>query len=250
MSIRLDGISRSFGKRQILDGISVEFAEGQFTGLIGKNGSGKSTLIKCICRTLKPHGGSIYLNDRNIRSYSIRESAQKISVLAQYNGTLNFSVIDVVLMGRTPYKKMMERDNETDYEIAYTNLDIVGMRDFAKAQYSHLSGGEQQRVLLARALTQEPEYLILDEPTNHLDIKYQLQIMKIIKGLNITVIAAIHDLNAAARFCDRIVVLKDGHIYGAGSPAEILTGDVIRTVFDVEARVVRLEDERIVIVYD
>lgn len=250
MSIRLENIGKRFGKRQILKGISVEFAKGCFTGMIGKNGCGKSTLLRCICRTLRPDEGTVYLDGRRLDSYSCKESARKISVLAQYNMALNFSVLDVVLMGRTPYKKMMERDNEEDYAIAWRNLDLVGMREFAEARFSHLSGGEQQRVLLARALTQEPEYLILDEPTNHLDVKYQLQILKIIKSLNITVIAAIHDLNIAAMFCDQLLTIRDGHIHNRGSPKCILTREVIRDIFDVEARVVEMEKERIVIVYD
>ena len=206
MSIKIENVNKKFGDREILNGISVEFLNNKFTGIIGPNGSGKSTLLKCIYRILKPDNGIIYLDNQNINSYTFKESAQKQAVLAQHNyNNFNFSVLDIVLMGRTPYKKIMERDNEEDYKIAYDSLDIVGMRNFADCNFSGLSGGEQQRVMLARALTQKTKYLILDEPTNHLDVKYQLQLLKTIKEQNITVIAAIHDLNLAAMYCDYII---------------------------------------------
>lgn len=147
-----------------------------------------------------------------------------MAVVAQhiyYN--FDFTVQDVVLMGRSPYKKPMERDNAEDYKIVQDALKQVGMESFAKRSFSTLSGGEQQRIILARALAQKTECLILDEPTNHLDIKYQLQLLDIVKQLNFTVISAIHDLNIAAMYCDRLYVMKDGRILASGTPKEVLS---------------------------
>lgn len=140
-------------------------------------------------------------------------------------------------MGRSPHKRMLEGDNQRDYEIARQALATVGMAGFEKRSFATLSGGEQQRVILARALTQKTECLVLDEPTNHLDIKYQLQIMDIVKGMNFTVMAAIHDLNIAALYCDRLVAIREGQIVGIGSPRELLTEEFIRDIYEVESRV-------------
>ncbi|WP_330362593.1 ABC transporter ATP-binding protein [[Clostridium] dakarense] len=159
-----------------------------------------------------------------------------MAVVSQHNYyDFDFSVKEIVLMGRSPHKKMMERDSENDYKIMYESLDKVNMLDFKDRIFSTLSGGEQQRIILARALAQKTSCLILDEPTNHLDIKYQLQLMDIVKNLNIEVIAAIHDLNIAAMYCDKIYVLKNGEIVKYGTPKEVLTKKLIKKVYEVDA---------------
>lgn len=141
-------------------------------------------------------------------------------------------------MGRTPHKKPLERDNAEDYRIVEEALKTVGMASFAERSFSTLSGGEQQRVILARALAQQTECLILDEPTNHLDITHQLQLLKLVKQLDVTVISAIHDLNMAAAFCDRLYALKEGEIVGNGTPEEVLTREFIRDIYQVETELV------------
>ena len=189
----------SRGGNDILRGVSLEVEPNEFVGIIGPNGSGKSTLLKCIYRVLKPQAGIVKLDGTDIRELSYKKSAQSIAVLAQHNYyNFEFSVQDVVLMGRSPHKRAMERDNAQDYAIVAQALETVGMADMAKRSFSTLSGGEQQRVILARALAQQTPCLILDEPTNHLDITYQLELMDIVQGLGRTVVAAIHDLNIAA----------------------------------------------------
>ena len=209
-----------------------------FVGIIGPNGSGKSTLLKCIYRVLKPQAGIVRLDGTDIRELSYKKSAQTIAVLAQHNYyNFEFSVQDVVLMGRSPHKRTMERDNAQDYAIVAQALETVGMADMAKRSFSTLSGGEQQRVILARALAQQTPCLILDEPTNHLDIKYQLQLLDIVKGLSRTVISAIHDLNIAAMYCTWLVVMKDGQVITQGTPRQVLTPELIRQVYEVEATV-------------
>ena len=152
-------------------------------------------------------------------------------------------------MGRSPHKKMLERDNLKDYQIARQALATVGLADFEERSFATLSGGEQQRVILARALTQQTGCLVLDEPTNHLDIKYQLQIMDIVKSLDLTVVAAVHDLNIAAMYCDRLVAIKNGQVVGLGTPRELLTEKFIFDMYEVRCRVDEDASGRINIVY-
>lgn len=240
MEIRTEDTTLSYGAARILKGISLETHTGEFVGIIGPNGSGKSTLLKCIYRVLKPDDGCIWLGDQELHEMKIRNSARKVAVVAQHNYyNFEFSVREVVMMGRAPHKKMLEKDGAKDFEIVDQALKTVGMYEFADRNFSTLSGGEQQRVILARALAQQTPCLILDEPTNHLDITHQLQLMELVRGLNVTVLSAIHDLNIAAMYCDRLYILKDGEIVGSGTPEELLTPETIRRVYQVESEIVR-----------
>ena len=240
MNISAKDIHLSYGAREILKGVDIHSENGEFVGLIGPNGSGKSTLLKCIYRILKPNAGQVFLDEEELRAMSIKESARKMGVVAQHNYyNFEFTVREVVMMGRAPHKKALERDNAKDYEIVEEALKTVGMEEFAQRSFSTLSGGEQQRVILARALAQQTPCLILDEPTNHLDITHQLQLMRIVKNLSATVISAIHDLNIAAMFCDRIYALKEGRIIAQGTPREVLTKDFIRQVYQVDAEITK-----------
>ncbi len=243
MKLEVEKIRLSYHDNEILKDVSLHVRKKEFIGLIGPNGSGKSTLLKCIYRVLKPNGGCVILDGKPIQSFSYKNSAKKISVVAQHNYyNFDFSVREVVLMGRSPHKRAMEREKTRDYAIVDEALNKVGMSKFVDRNFSTLSGGEQQRVILARALAQQTPCLILDEPTNHLDITHQLQLLKIVKDLDITVVSAIHDLNIAAMFCDKIYVLKDGKIVGYGSPREILNSSFIREIYKVESEIV--EDSR------
>lgn len=246
MEIISEQVKKFIGNKEILKGINIDVKNKEFLGIIGPNGSGKSTFLKCIYRILKPSEGKILFNGKNIDELSFRQTALDLAVVAQHNFyNFDFKVLDVVLMGRSPHKKILERDNEIDYKIARNALGKVGLKDFVERNFTTLSGGEQQRVILARALTQETESLILDEPTNHLDIKYQLQIMDIVKSLNLTVIAAIHDLNIAAMYCDRLVALKDGQIVGAGKPKDLLTEKFIKDLYEVDTKIEALPNDNI-----
>ncbi len=243
IDVQAKEILAELGGTQILHGVSLQAAPGTLVGLIGPNGSGKSTLLKCIYRVLKPTGGAVYLDGKPLGGYSVRDSAKRVAVLAQHNYyDFEFSVRDVALMGRSPHKGAMERDNAQDYAIVADALHTVGMDGFETRSFSTLSGGEQQRVILARALAQQTPCLILDEPTNHLDIKYQLELMDIVSRLDKTVLCAVHDLNIAAMYCQRLYALKDGQVVISGTPEEVITPEVIRDVYDVDARILVDDD--------
>ncbi len=250
MNIETSGIEMILGGSQILKGISLSATGREFIGIIGPNGSGKSTFLKCIYRVLKPTGGAVMIDGRPLEQYRVKETAQKLAVVSQHNYyNFEFSVEDIVLMGRSPHKKTMERDNAEDYRIVEESLAKVGMLDYKGRVFSSLSGGEQQRIILARALAQKTESLILDEPTNHLDIKYQLQLLDIVKKLGITVISAFHDLNIAAAYCDKIYALKSGQIVAGGTPEEVITSRLIRELYEVDATVRKDEFGMLNIVY-
>lgn len=236
MNIKTKDLKLNIDNQEILKGIDIKVENKEFVGIIGPNGSGKSTLLKCIYRNLKPSRGIVMLDDKDVLSMSTKESAKKLAVLSQHNYyDFDFTVYDIVLMGRSPHKRIMERDSKNDYDIVDKALEKVDMIDFKERNFNTLSGGEQQRIILARALAQQTDCLILDEPTNHLDIKYQLQLMNIVKDLNIEVIAAIHDLNIALMYCDKIYVLKDGNIVAYGRAEEVLTQALIKEVYEVDA---------------
>ena len=251
MEILAEAVKLFIGKQAILKGMDFHLHDKEFLGIIGPNGSGKSTFLKCIYRVQRPSEGTISLDGRPIDDFSYRESAQRLSVVAQHNFySFDFSVMEVVLMGRSPHNRLLDRDNQNDYEIARRALHVVGMEDLAQRNFSSLSGGEQQRVILARALAQQTECMILDEPTNHLDIKYQLQIMDIVKGLGLTVAAAIHDLNIAALYCDRLIAIKQGQVVGLGTPRELLTEEFIYDLYEVRSTVsIHPDTGRLNIVY-
>lgn len=238
MNIAAQALEVVLGRRQILNGVSLSVPDGAMVGIIGPNGSGKSTLLKCIYRVLRPTSGAVYLGGEALDRLPVRESAKRLAVVAQHNTyAFEFTVRDVVLMGRSPYKRPLDRDSAQDLRIVSESLALVGLQDFADRNFSTLSGGEQQRVILARALAQQTPCLILDEPTNHLDIRYQLQLLDLVRGLGRTVIAALHDLNTAALYCDLLYAMLDGKIVGSGAPRDLLTPDFIQKVYGVEAEV-------------
>lgn len=251
MNIQTDNIQVSFGPKTILQDISLSIRDKEFVGIIGPNGSGKSTFLKCLYRVLQPNNGKIFFDGTEMSSLSHRDTALKMAVVAQHS-TVNFdfSVLEMVLMGRSPYKGLLDRDQIDDYEIARHALAQVGLSDFESRSFNTLSGGEQQRVILARALAQRTECLVLDEPTNHLDIKYQLELMTIVKRLDATVVSAIHDLNLAAIYCDRLIALKDGSVVCTGTPHEVLTEETIRHIYGVSATVQTLPNGRLNIIYN
>jgi len=238
MDILCEKTSVTLGGERIVSDVTMKAIDKQFVGIIGPNGSGKSTLLKCIYRILKPSSGAVFIDNEALQAMSVKDSAKKLAVVSQHNYyNFDFTVQEVVLMGRAPHKNRMEGDTQQDYEIVYDALQKVGMENYSNRIFSTLSGGEQQRIILARAVAQQTKCMILDEPTNHLDIKHQLQILNLVKCLDLTVIAALHDLNIAAMYCDFIYVLKDGEVRAEGSPKEILTKELLKDIYEVDAKI-------------
>ncbi|MBM4763595.1 heme ABC transporter ATP-binding protein [Bacillus sp. B15-48] len=240
MRIQVQDVSTSINEKRIISNIHLEARSGEFVGVIGPNGSGKSTLLKNIYRLNKPDCGKITLGDEDIYKLSAKKTAQKMAVVSQESqNSFDFSVKEIVLMGRAPHKRMIEIDTEEDLRITEESLNKVGLSNYSDRSITTLSGGEKQRVMVARALAQQAKVLVLDEPTNHLDIHHQLQLMDLVKTLDITVIAALHDLNIAATYCDRIYVLNRGEIVISGTPEEVLTEATLKEVFRVNTNIVQ-----------
>jgi len=238
MQLAVEQVSWSVSSAQIVRAVSLQCAPGSFVGLIGPNGSGKSSLLRCIYRVLQPDAGQIALDGAEVWGLSARQAAQRIGVVLQeHSGEFEFSVREMVLMGRSPHKALFDRDSAADLQIVDAALAHVGMSDFAARSFLTLSGGEKQRVLVARALAQQTRFLVLDEPTNHLDIHYQLEVLDLVRGLGVTAIAALHDLNLAALYCDQLYVLKGGAVVASGPPEQVLTPALIQSVYGVRAEV-------------
>lgn len=237
MGIKIKNLNYNINNNKILSNVNMEFKKNKFIGIIGPNGSGKTSILRHLYGGIKLDEGEIWLDGRNINSYSDRKLAKKIAVLFQDRDMIfDYKVLDMVVMGRSPHKNLFELENQGDYEISMDKLNRVGLSEYYDRNYNTLSGGEKQRVLLARALAQEPEYLILDEPTNHLDINNQFQIMNKITKIDMTVIAAIHDLNIALFYCDYIYVIDEGKIVEHGKPKTILKSDLISEVYKVTSK--------------
>ena len=218
--------------------VSMTVREGEFVGLIGPNGSGKTTVLKTIYRALKPDAGRIVLDGQDLTTMTYRESAKKIAVVGQENDVpFDFLVSEIVAMGRSPHKRLFSFDTRHDKAVVKKALDALGMGDLAHKSFAHLSGGQKQRALIARALAQEANFYVLDEPTNHLDIGYQLQIFNLVASLGVTVVSAVHDLNLAALYCDRLYAMEKGRLVLEGTPEEVLTEANIKRLYGVTSRV-------------
>lgn len=224
--------------RRIVDGASVALARGECVGLIGPNGSGKSSLLRMLYRVLQPTRGCVLLTGQDVAGIDDRAFARQVAVLAQESAPgFDTSVAELVMLGRIPHQARWARDNAQDHAIVREALRQVGAGDLAERSLADLSGGEKQRVLLARALAQQPQVLLLDEPTNHLDIRYQLEVMGLLRRQRLSAIVALHDLNIAAHYCDRLVLIDQGRIVAEGEPAQVLTPATLQQVYGVAAAV-------------
>lgn len=240
MRLETKDVVVTLSRRDIIKKASVQVKNNEFVGLIGPNGSGKTTLLKSIYRVLKPSAGFIYIDGTDISKISPKETAKRIGVVSQFsNLAFDFTAEEMVLMGRAPHKTTFSTDTEEDYRIAREALEKVDMLDFRDRSFFTLSGGEKQRILLARTLAQQVEMLVLDEPTNHLDIKYQIQIMDIVKSLGIGVLAALHDLNLTLMYCTYVYVLKNGKVVAHGPTEDLITAELIKSVYEVDCSVER-----------
>lgn len=223
---------------KILKKVSLEVKEGEFVGVIGPNGSGKSTLLKNIYKIAVPDGGRIYVNGCDLAHMTNRQMAREIAVVAQENNTnFDFTVEEVVAMGRYPHKKMMEPLSDSDIAAVQQMVRTVEMEDFLKSSFLNLSGGEKQRVLIARALVQDTGLVVLDEPTNHLDVGSQIRTLQLMKNSGKTILAALHDLGIASKYCDRIYVMCEGKILCGGRPDEMINAELIEKLYGIHAEV-------------
>lgn len=236
--LKVDNVSFYYNKKNIIKDVSFSVEKGEFVGIIGPNGSGKSTVLKNVYRSLTPKSGEVYIDGTSLNKLSYKESAKKMAVVGQENElNFDFTVSEIVAMGRNPHKKLFDVDTEQDMQIIFNAMKSMGIESLSKDSYLHLSGGEKQRVIIARAIAQDTDFIILDEPTNHLDINYQLQIFELIKSLNITVLSAIHDLNMASLFCDKLIVMQNGRIVLQGTPKEVLTVENIYNIYGVNTHI-------------
>ena len=246
MKLKVRDVEFGYTSVPILKDVCIELAGSEVLGVVGPNGAGKSTLIRCIDRILKPQRGSILLDGRDINEMRLMELAKRMGYVPQSTSQIfPVTVFDTVLMGRRPH--LGWRSSEKDEEKVLDVLQMLNIENLAMRDINELSGGQQQKVFIARALVQEPDVLLLDEPTSNLDIRHQLEVMEIITSIvrekKISAIMAIHDLNLASRYADRIVMLNGGTIIDAGNPSSVLTPKNIKQVYGVEA-VVRNESER------
>ena len=240
-AIDIRNLNFAYGERVVLDGVSVCVERGEMLGVLGPNGSGKTTLLKILSRVLAA-GDQVKVNGRDLRSYDRRELSRLFAVVPQENAVnFPYTVTEIVLMGRASHHSPLALEGKTDLEVARKSLELTETHSLADRYLHELSGGEKQRVVIARALAQEPEILLLDEPSAFLDLRHQVQILELMRRLNrerqLTIIAAMHDLNLAALFFPRLLMLNDGKIYRDGSPAEVLTEETIKEVYGIRVKV-------------
>lgn len=239
MSLELRGLSVDIARRRIVTDIDVTVPQRSFAGLLGPNGSGKSTILKAIYRVHRPVAGQVLLDGADLLAMGAKEAARRVAVVAQESvAEFDFSVLEMVMIGRTPHKRAFDRDDELDRSIVASAIERVGCEALAHRSFNTLSGGEKQRVLIARAIAQGADHLILDEPTNHLDIRYQVEVLELVKGLGVTVFAALHDLSLASLFCDTVYLLADGRVVAGGPPKAVITIETVRHAYGAEVLIV------------
>jgi iron complex transport system ATP-binding protein len=241
-------VNFSFGTKRVLQDISFEAQGGEILGILGPNGSGKTTLLRCICQILKLESGQVFYDEQDLSKSDLLTRARIISMVPQAPPPLPFSVFDVVCMGRYPHIPWFHQETVKDLEIVHQALSRTGVLDLARRQTGTLSGGELQRVFIARAIAQDPAILLLDEPTAHLDIKYQLEILNLVRILTrerkmVTLLVS-HDLNFATRFCDQVLLLDAGRCFAYGPAGAVITPENIKAVYGVNVEVTYHERTR------
>lgn len=233
-AFRIEDLSVRYGSTLALDSLNAEIPHGLVTGLVGPNGSGKTTLLRTMYGALSPSQGRVLLNGRPLASLTPRTISREISVVVQQSFIPHrMSVLDEVLLGRMPFVSDFSPYRDEDRELALEALEAVGMIDKSRRRSDELSGGERQRVVIARALAQGSRCILLDEPTNHLDIRYQHEVLGLLRALGRTVVVVLHDLNMAARYCDRIHILSAGRMHSVGAADQVLLENTIAELYGV-----------------
>lgn len=236
----IDDLKFTYNQKEVLDGITFDIKPGEILGILGLNGCGKTTLLKNLNKNLEPDSGSIFLGEDSLKELSKKQIAQNIAVVPQGNEIkFAFTVKDIISMGRIPYLGTFAGESAEDLRIIDEAISMVGLDDYRERHINTMSGGERQRVIIARALAQTPKILLMDEPTLHLDISMQFETLEMVYRLSrkngLTVVIVSHDLPMVARYCDRIIMLKDGKIFASGVPEEALTSENMKEVFKIDA---------------
>ena len=243
MTMEINDLSYTYVKWPVLDSVSFHVEKGEILGILGLNGCGKTTLLKNLNKNLSPQAGCVLLDGSDLEDMSKKEIARKVAVVPQTNEVhFSFTVRDMVSMGRMPFQGLMEGMSSEDERLVDSALERVGLSEYADRHINVMSGGERQRVIIARALAQTPEILLMDEPTLHLDINTQFDVLDLVHKLSkeegLTVVIVSHDLGMVARYCDRVLLIKDHKILAIGKPEEVLTPENMESVFGVDAELV------------
>ncbi len=237
-AVELKNLSWRYNGKDVVNSVNIGIGKGSFTGIIGPNGAGKTTLLKLILRLLTPEENSVFIMGKDIREFSRKELAKKISYVPQtVNAEFGFSVDQIITMGRNPYSSLFSSDPAKDREVVLRVMRETEVDHISKKNIGSISGGELQRVIIARALAQEPLILALDEPTSHLDINHQIKILSLIRSLSrktgITVIAVLHDFNHALEYCTSLILMDRGRIKASGKPEDVITPKVMKEVYNI-----------------
>lgn len=242
MKLETKKITYSIDGKLIIDSIDISVKEGEFVGIVGPNGCGKSTLLKNIYKVFTPDSGAAFIDGEDLAKLSNKKNAKKMSVMQQENIVdFDMTVYDMVMLGRFAHQKLFSGSSDEDRKVVKEYIKEVGLEGYENRHFLSLSGGEKQRTLLARALSQKTPLILLDEPTNHLDIGYQYQIMNILKRQNLTLLCCVHDLNIAATYCDRLILMKKKEVFDIGTPKEMLTRENIKALFDIDTTIIENE---------
>jgi iron complex transport system ATP-binding protein len=238
--LRVQGVEFGYKSVPVLEDVGFVAEAGEVVGVLGPNGSGKTTLLKCMNKALKPRAGSVMVDEREISDLARKEIAREMGVVPQNSGVnFPFTALEIVLMGRGPSLKRFQMEGESDLAIVKKAMRTADVLDLAARPMTELSGGEKQRVIIARALAQVPKILLLDEPTLHLDVNHQLEILDMVRQLakreSLTVVMVSHDLNLAARYCDKLLLLQKGRVIAAGKVQDVLTRENMEKVFKIRA---------------
>ncbi|MCD6231682.1 ABC transporter ATP-binding protein [Candidatus Aerophobetes bacterium] len=240
--LKVENLWSGYKETNILKGINLVIKRGEFWGVAGPNGAGKTTLLKSITKILSPKRGKIFFKGKNIARMDARKLAQKVAVVPQFSiFWLSFTVKDFILLGRIPYLPRFYLERREDYEAVEEAMELTGTTHLQERRINELSGGEKQKVVIARSLAQKPEFLLLDEPVSHLDIKHQLEILNLIEKLNqkekVTILMISHDLNLTSHYVSKLILMKEGKIFARGTPQEVITEDNIEKVYEIKVKV-------------
>ena len=245
-------LSFTYGSNQILKDISLMIKEGKITTIMGANGCGKSTLFSLMTKNLNPNRGKVFLHGKNIKNLKLNEFARKVSIVHQYNQAADDITVErLISYGRTPYMKLMGGKSEEDEKLIDHAIEVTGLEEFRNRELSQLSGGQRQRVFIAMALAQNTKILFLDEPTTYLDIRYQIEILELVRKLNrefgMTIVMVLHDINQSIYFSDKIIGLAGGKVIVEGEPEEVITEESIHELYGIDLKVARVDGRKFVL---